>query len=577
MTDKTNPPTGEGGASKRPHATLDLKATEVTREAAQGSEGSGVQAVKTTPSGETSGATSVRDAAKTGGKPEASGPGSGAGPSKSPATDDAPIRNLAGTLSHLAAAVVGGAVVLFGGEWASETLQRAGFTSPASSLAEQAKALDQRLRAVEANEPARSVDAEVAAKFAAQDEKLAKVEGLNAELQLLKDQQAKLASDTDALAKKANEPVLDAATAERLGKLESELGLIAKAADSETDGGRIAQIAALAGRIADLESNVATEISALRLSIPQNVDQRIEVIGSQAETAKSGQQRADREQAQLKTEIARLGQTIETLKADNERLQKSVLAAQEETGRVASDLGAIKGVVDQQSKTFAKPADVAAATATLNGKLQEIEKSVATVMTREENRQTNAERIVMSLELANLRRAIDRGDSYARELDAAKAAAQNRLDLTALEAFKSEGTPSLVALQERRRAVFNAMLDANEIPADGSVVDQLLASAKSVVRVRKTSVEAGDTGPEATIARAESLLMTGKLDECLALLKSLPAPMQTAGGTWLKHIEARHAIDKAISDIEGQLKTALVAPPAGGEAPPSQPAMDEKK
>ena len=580
MTDKTDPPANESGAPKRPHATLDLKATEVKADAAK--------------------AASQADTAKASTKPEQAAPGTAKAdvpkadqpksgemkaadmPSKETAAKPAPQKPSAApaaarqgsfigrAFSHLVAGIVGGGVVLFGGDWATDRLQQAGVAVPPTPFARVTADLDRRLRTIEGGDQARSVEAELSAKIAAQDERLVALDGLARDVAALRDEQLQTAIATKALSAKVEQPAADPGAAERIAKLESQLALIASAAKSETGGGPIAQVAALAGKIADLESTVATQIGALRLSIPQNVDQRLDKIVETSETAKSGTQRVDRDLTALKTEIARLTQSLETLKSDSERLQKSVLAAQEETGRVSSGLGEMKGLMETQAKAFAKPDDVAAAVAPVTGKLAEIEKNIATVLTREEDRQTNAERIVMSLELANLRRAIDRGDSYTVELEAAKAAAGDRVDLSALEAFKSQGTPGLAELQEQRRAVFNAMLDAAENPSDGSVVDQLLASAKSVVRVRKTTVEEGDTGPEATIARAEAALLAGKLGESLAIMKALPPAALTAGAAWLKQLEAREAIDRAIAGIESQLKTALVAP-ASSEAGQPKP------
>jgi hypothetical protein len=117
------------------------------------------------------------------------------------------------------------------------------------------------------------------------------------------------------------------------------------------------------------------------------------------------------------------------------------------------------------------------------------------------------------------------------------------------------------------------MVEAQSQPVDGSVMDRLLAGAKSVVRVRKVSHSADDTTVEAIAGRMETALEDGRLGDVLAEAKALPPPSAAAARDWLAKVEARHAAGQAIAAIETQLKSSLAGAPAAGAA--AQPAASQ--
>lgn len=588
MTEKNDPASSEGGRAaegtgpKRPHATLDLKAVEVKPAGGtkpDPAKDAGAKGAAT--AADTGGAKPGPDAATAGkgtGAPSDGVPESGAAAAQAGRKSGGPAAqagrpSLVGrALSHLIAGLAGGVVALFGANWISE---QTGLPTPQTHLAKLTDVLDKRVAAIEGQAKDQSIDDANRAAVADLGQRLKALERVSDEVSALREEQSRLSSTTQSLAARLDQPATDPAMADRLQKLEGQLALLAGAADADGNGGQIPQLALLSGKIADLESTLETQIAALRAALPQNVEQQLGSIGEASEAARLGAQRLDRDVAALKGDFARLSQQLETFKADRERLQQAIGAAQEETGRVSSQLGEVKELVQQQSRNFAKPDDVAAAVGPVQAELSGIEKSVATLLTREQDRQINAERIIVSLELGNLKRAIDRGQSFADELAAVERAAGGRLDLSALARLKSSDTPALSELQAGRREAFNAMLDALDQSGEGSVVDRLLAGAKSIVRVRRTDFDANDNSPEAIIARAEAALMQGRLGECLEELRTLPEPVRQAAETWLDKLDARHRIDQAIQSVEAQLKTALTSPAsadmtAPAETPPSR-------
>ncbi len=312
------------------------------------------------------------------------------------------------------------------------------------------------------------------------------------------------------------------------------------------------QLAQITGKLSDLENALNTATTTLRRDVAKDVETRVVAANEASEAARSGAQRIDRELAGVKTETARIGQRTQSL-------ELSLKSLSEDAGGMKMALDALKGDLGAR----AKPDDVKAALAPVATRIEALEKNVQGVVRGEQDRNVTAERIVLSLELAGLKRVLDRGGRFANELAAVKKLAAGKLNLTALEAAQNDSLPTLAALGTEFRTLANAMLDADAEPSDAGVVDRLLSGAKSIVRVRKVNHSAGDTSAEAVIGRMEAAVKDGRLGDVLEGAKSLPVKVAAPAQGWLKKVEGRYSVEKALADIEAQLKGSL----AGGVEP----------
>jgi hypothetical protein len=357
----------------------------------------------------------------------------------------------------------------------------------------------------------------------------------------------------------------DTETAQRVAKLEEQLSAIAAAAADPQSAGRIGQLAQITGKLADLEASTAERIGALRKDLNAEAEARVAPVAEASEAAKSGTQRLDREVAGVRSETARLGQRIDALKAGTDRLEQGLRSLQAEAGGLKTGLETFRTEVEGQLKSAAKPADVSSAVAPVAAKVSALEQSVQSVVRTEEDRQTSAERIVLSLELGDLKRAMDRGGSYTAELAPIKKRGSVKADLSAIERYQHDGVPTQAELVRSFRSVANAILDADAEQPDASVVERLLSGARSIVRVRKVTHPAGDRSTEAVVGRMETALKEGRLDDVLAEAKTLPPRAAVPADDWLRKVEARQSVDKAIAAIDAELKVSL-----GSAAPAAQ-------
>lgn len=577
---RTGGPTADPFAAqsggKRPYATLDLKATEIKitpvsnktpTTAASASRGSPVTKTDTTTSHQTplplppsayamaeaatSKATAAASAASTArantqsdysaAKTTSGAPGTQK-TAASPKSETVVVKKRGGFFSHLAAGVVGGALALTGAEWALPQLT-------STHVADTSAALTARLQKLESSSGAAVDGAAIA-------ERLAALEKSAERIPAIVEGQSRLVAETKAaLASAAGDSGLPEQMT-RISTLEERLKALTDAGANNPNAGRLEQIAALTGKVSDLENALATQLTALRKGVADDVDARVASVAASAEAAKSGVQRVDRDVATLKAESEAVAERIAALKTENERLTATVKLDQSEAAALRTAFEALK-------TTAAKPTDVAAAIKPVGDKLAGIEQRVATLQTADDERQRNSERILLSLELQNLKRALDTGEGYASELAAVAKASSGKFDLAPLESFKDEGVPPPATLAKDFRSVANAAIDAETEPAEGGVVDRLIAGAKSVVRVRKADHAPDDKSTEAIVGRMETAMKDGRFEEALTESQQLPPKAAASAKPFLDRVAARVSVDRAVSSIEGQLKSSLgTAPPA---------------
>jgi hypothetical protein len=555
----------EAAQQKRPHATLDLKATEIrpseTKTGAQTATASPEAPAAAKPDSAAKAAPAAApkpaDARKTDAVPQASTP---------TGSRSLGVGRAAG---YVLASMAGGVLALGGSHW----LQRAQIDPARRAIEDRANTLEARILALEqGKEIASPVNPELQARLDEAGQRLAKLETMSAQFEQLSSAQAQLANEAKDLGAKIANANIDDATAERLKRLEGQLATLSAAAGNEDEKGRIPQLAAITGRIADLEGKLDGQLAALRKSIPDEVSQRISTVAEASEAARTGSQRLDREMQAVKTDVVRLGQRAEELKAGQERVTQTLEVLKEDQGRLASTLDGLKASVESQLKSVARPADVAAAIAPVAGKLSGLETNLESVVKNEADRRADAERIVVALELANLKRALDSGAGYTAELEAVRKAAGGKVDLAVLDKYQAGGLPTMALLESEFRSLAFAVIEADSVPADAGVLDRLMAGARSVVRVRKVSHSPDDKSTEAIVARMEQALKEGRLGDALALAKSISDKAAGRLSEWRVKAEARHAVDKAIAGLEQQLKTSLGGALSPAAAPSAAPA-----
>jgi hypothetical protein len=579
---------GAAGVSKKPSALIDLKATEVeVREVGRAASGAAPDGPKpavaslaenakplTPPPANPASVTPVPAAKPVEtGKPAGTSPGtwtagstsSAQSPQRPPApalgpsavspppTPRASGGGLRTAATHLGAGLAGGLLALLGADALRPVLGLQA-TVTASLPAD----LSKRLEQLEAGVKQAAVpNADVTRKLAAAETRLGKVDEMEKTVSAFHEIQASFGGQLKTLGEKLEQPAPLTAADSRLAKLEQTFQTLTEAAATDPQAGRIAQLAGVSSKLTDLEMGMAVQIAALRRSVTQEVDSRLNRSTEASEAARSSTQRLDRDVAAVKTEAAQFAQRLEGVKNTTDRADIAVRGLKDEATELKTALETVKSEFARELKQVARPNDVKTALSPVASKLVELEQNVQGVVKSEEDRRANAERIVLALELGNLKRAIERGTPFAAELTEVRRAGGPKLDLAKLDRHKDRGVPALTELVRDFRGVAHAMIEADAEAPNAGWTDRLLAGAKSIVRVRRVDQGADDTGIEAVVARIEIDLKDGKLAEVSSAAAKLPAKVLTPARGWLDKVEARASVERAVVDIEGELKAAL--------------------
>jgi hypothetical protein len=350
--------------------------------------------------------------------------------------------------------------------------------------------------------------------------------------------------------------------------------------------------APLAGRLAELERTLARQATAPDLR--SRVDGLARVTGAleaasakhaedvkilqerlaspAAGTVELGERLAKLENAITALTVAGSGEANEAARAGLDRFEREVASAKADANRLGTRLDGLeqqlraaqgagerlKGELERGLKGTASTEDLTP----LLQRLAALDKELKDLLKTEADRTANTSRVVLSLELSNLKRAIERGDSFTAELTAAKKVAGEQLNLALFDRYAKEGLPPLSELTKSFRRVANAMLDAEAEPTDAPLLQRLWSGARSIVRVRKSGQTADDGSLEAIIARMDMALKENRLGDLLAQGRKLPPKAALVAEDWLRRVEMRYQVEQALADTEAALKRSLAAAPA---------------
>lgn len=211
-----------------------------------------------------------------------------------------------------------------------------------------------------------------------------------------------------------------------------------------------------------------------------------------------------------------------------------------------------------------------AVVAGLEAKQAEVSRTLGTVAAKveEPGRDLDMARAIAS---SGLKTAIDRGGPFAAELEAFASVAPEDPAVAELRDLAAAGVPTRARLVADFPAVADRMISAmNPLPDDAGIVDRLMASARSMVKVRQVGEVEGDS-VEAIAARLEARLGDGDLEAALAEWAKLPEPAKAAAAGFGKDLAARARVEKMMRDA--LLPAAAGAIPAGdAAAAPASPA-----
>jgi len=291
------------------------------------------------------------------------------------------------------------------------------------------------------------------------------------------------------------------------------------------------QIAQLRETVQSLEQQVASGGSGDQTEALAQLEQRrVELEKSFQELSQRLSQSgsADGELAQrlesAERELTSLRETVQS--AGNESREAATAATNEAVASVTSRIDQIAGQVDA-----------------LTQRLEEIATEVA--------RQDEGPKVALVVAASALKSAVDRGASFASELETYSSLASNAAELDSLRPYAENGIPTLAALSEEASSFASRIAAAeNAVPESAGLMERFTSSIKSVVTVRPVGEVQGEQ-PSAIAARVEAAVQRGDLAAALRELDTLPENLKNLGSDFAAKLRARQAanevLDKALS------------------------------
>ncbi|MEO1223066.1 MAG: mitofilin family membrane protein [Pseudomonadota bacterium] len=316
----------------------------------------------------------------------------------------------------------------------------------------------------------------------------------------------------------------------RLSALEAEVGSQSDASGTQD---LVDQLSALSDRVAALEQAASGDQS-------DALAQQLQALGDRVGAL---------EQADPSDQITALSQQVQTLSDTTTTLQATVSGLQESQATLRAALQALptaemlnntSSSIDERLSAFQTQIDQALAIA----------------------RQNTGQGPALVLAVSQLRDTIDSGADYASALAAVTSLASGDGSLTqplgVLGQHADTGVPTFDTLTEEFSAVANAIREAARPQAEGWF-DSALNSVGSLVTVRRAPGENDGDDADAVTARAEARVAAGNWTGAEQALSDLSGAPAEAAEDWLSALQAKLAVDQALSSVQTAAIDALAS------------------
>jgi hypothetical protein len=293
-------------------------------------------------------------------------------------------------------------------------------------------------------------------------------------------------------------------------------------------------VSADAGTIGDLAARTARIEAALASPRPQAVDPAL----------------ANR-MSMLEGETKALGERIGVVAR---RTDDIATGAKDTSGRLAETAAALSQL--RAAARRAPPPVTAGELQALAGRVAATEQAVQQIA------KAGGDRTVrMAVTAALLKSAVERGESFASELAAARTLAADPKVLAPLEPFAAAGVPTAAALTRELAGIIPKLAQAADAaPAhDGGIFDRMAANAEKLVRVTPLEGAPGDS-PAATVSRITARARDGDIAGALTELATLAPAARAPAQAWIAKAEARNAALAASRALAADALAALAKP-----------------
>jgi hypothetical protein len=294
-------------------------------------------------------------------------------------------------------------------------------------------------------------------------------------------------------------------------------------------------LAKLDGRIKALEGQTPPDIVGLTDRVAQ-LEQALKALAS---AAKDGGSVTDA--AAINQQITKAEQRLQ------ENLDKALADAEAAN---AATLQTMQASIDEMKTKIAALAEAGTGE---SPDLTALTERVAKLETAIDKGMAGSKSAAAAIAFANLSSAVAEGRPFAAELATIKSFVADPGDLGPLPAYADKGIATVPELARSFAASRDAALAAASPVPSGSLIDRLLASASTLVKVKRVDEAATGDSASAVLARAEALLDKGDLAGSVKQIETLDGAPREAFSAWLDEAKARLSADAILQRLEATL------------------------
>lgn len=285
-----------------------------------------------------------------------------------------------------------------------------------------------------------------------------------------------------------------------------------------------------------------------------------EVASLKSQIADLGASSAASDTAGLKSEIDQMKAEVEALKSTagqagsseavtglDERLKQieTTVTALNQGGATASDITALNDKITGLDAAVKAAGEAATSE---DGQIAALQQAIATLTSKVEA-QASQPKIALAIAASALKQAVDRGGAFAAELETFAAISPHAPEVAALRGFADKGVAPRADLIAETDAAANAMIAAAKpVNPDAGIVERLVSSAESLVKVRPIGAVEGTGVPE-TVARMEVAVTQGDFAKALAEYDTLPEAAKAAGADFAAKLKARLEVEQQVDQL----------------------------
>ncbi len=311
-------------------------------------------------------------------------------------------------------------------------------------------------------------------------------------------------------------------------------------------------------RVADLEakaSGTPPELAALT----ERVVQLETSLKSMAEAAKDGGSVADAAaiSQQINEAEKRLDEKIETALAEAKAGTGTDTTAIDSLKKELADVDAKLKALTEAELGSEEASQLLPEMAVLDERLRKIESTLPQLLEAVDEDINDTKRATLAIAFANLRAAVDDGRPYADELAALTQLSPGTADFGSLLDYEDTGIPTMRALTASFEEAREDALSTQQSSGDASIIDRLLGSAESLVKIRRIDEAAEGGEPDAVLARAGAKLEQGDLGAAVNEVETLQRAPREAFTKWLDAAKARLGAEVTLQRLQNILLVSL--------------------